>query len=801
MSVARRSGLGRSIGRRFLFEWAGVGVLAVLIALTGSLARLTSGADYLVYDTWLSLGARPVSSDIVLVEIDNASIAQLGRWPWPRSLHAQLARQLAKAGAAGVVYDVLFTETAPGDESLAAALALRPAFLPVLLSPEDEAGRRSVVRPAGPLEQAAAGLGHINLEVDSDGIVRSVAMFEGDEHSRWPQLMLTVWRAIRAGTVHLSGATSTAAMMPANGGTASESRFLIPFGRRAATFQHFSFAQVLAGGVPADALRGRIVLVGATASGLYDRFSTPVSGVLGPLPGVYIHANVLDALMSGTEIEPAPAWLGALAALVPVVLLLAGFLVLPPLGTLLLSGLLSGATLGGSALLLYGCRLWLSPVPAIVALVVMYPVWNWRRLEMTMAYLRRELRELASEPYLLPEAPGVAREYGGDPLEQQMALMAQAAQRLQDMKRFVWDSLDSVPEPILVADLRGVVLIVNQAARAHFGRLKAGSAEGRPMRDAFGALSLVKPIDTSAHAAALARKSWPVLLDPARAEFAELMAQGVEVRDALGRDYVLRYARCTNAQGDAVGWIAGLFDVTALREAERQREDALRLLSHDMRSPQASIVALVETERERGAFGSREAHDMMERIERYARRALHLADAFVQLARAESQEYTFEATSLVELLIVASDEVWPQAHAKRIQIETDFADDDGAWISADGSLMTRALVNLLNNAVKYSAPDTQVRCTLATEAGKQPARVICAIRDEGYGIPAEEQARLFEPFRRFHEGKRPEVSGAGLGMAFVKTVVTRHGGEIRVDSAVDEGTTVTLSIPAVDPPV
>jgi signal transduction histidine kinase len=190
---------------------------------------------------------------------------------------------------------------------------------------------------------------------------------------------------------------------------------------------------------------------------------------------------------------------------------------------------------------------------------------------------------------------------------------------------------------------------------------------------------------------------------------------------------------------------------------------------------------------------------VMDRIERYARRALTLADDFVQLARAESQVYALEPASLADLVIDASDEVWPQAHAKRIQIETVYADGEMGWINADRSLMTRALVNVLNNAVKYSPPDTRIVCTIQGE-NLTEGRVTCSIRDEGYGIPLEDQAKLFEPFRRFHAGKRPEVTGVGLGMAFVKTVVTRHGGEIDVESEPGKGTMLTMSLPALDAP-
>lgn len=798
----------------------GIGCLGIAVILLSSLGRLTASVDNLVYDRFLSLRAQPLLRDIVVLEIDNASIAQLGRWPWPRSVHARLLEQIAKAKPAAVIYDVLFTEANPEDAQLARAIALSPTYLPMLLTPPDSDGRRVAVEPVAPLAQAAAGLGHINLEVDSDGIVRSVARFEGGAASRWPQLMVPVVQAVERGALQLNERprrqSPDKAVPQSNGNDEGESRFLIPFGLNAQNYTKLSFASVLAGNVPADQLRGRIVLIGVTASGLYDRFATPVSGELGPLPGVYIHANVLDTLLTGRELEPAEPWVLFAVSLLPLAALLAGFLVLSPRRSLLLTVALGTLATAGSAVLLYGARLWMSPVPAVFGLIVVYPIWNWRRLEMTMAYLREELQRLADEPHLLPETPQRRREFGGDVLEQHMALMAQAAQRVQDMKRFVWDSLDSMPEPILVSDVQGIVLIANHAAKAHFAHLGAPLPEGRPMREVLGGLTLVKTIDSGSASDAennlLAHAQWPALLDPARREFAALMAQGVEVRDAHERDHLLRYANCTNEQGETTGWIAGLVDVSALHAAERQREDALRLLSHDMRSPQASILALVEIERARSEPVL--ARGLLERIERYAQRALTLADDFVQLARAESQTYVLEPVSMTELMIDASDEVWPQAHAKRITLQTDTGgeaaegEDEGHWICADRSLMTRALVNILNNAVKYSPPDTRITCSLkglGTTGGLAQAaapgavkRVSCTIRDEGYGIPEEQQAGLFERFRRFHETERPEVGGAGLGMAFVKTVVTRHGGNVDVVSAPGKGTAFTICLPALD---
>ncbi|PPK42843.1 CHASE2 domain-containing sensor protein [Trinickia symbiotica] len=792
-----RSRLGPSLGRRFLLEWIATGCFGIAFVALSSSWRLTASLDHLVYDEFLALSTRPVSNDIVVVEIDDDSIEALGRWPWPRNIHARLIDTLAKDGAAAIVYDVLFTEPGADDAALARAIASSRTYLPILLDSPDAAGHRAAVLPIAELAHAAAGLGHINFEVDKDGIVRSVAPYEGDARAWWPQLTVPVWHAVETGVIHLAGMKKARRAAPdlaemANPG--GDQRLLIPFSPLRQTYRKVSVAQVLAGTVPPDVVRGRIVLVGSTASGLYDHFATPMSGRSGIMPGVYAHASVLDMLLNGTAIRPVSP-LGLLAAwLLPLAALLVGFLVLSPMFSLALAIVLAGSALAVDAMLLHTLRLWVSPVPAILGLVAVYPVWSWRRLEMTMAYLRKELRHLADEPYLLPEAPTRQNEFMGDALEQQMSLMAQAARRARDMKRFVWDSLDNGPEPIFVADVNNVVLIANRAARAYCARLSAPGPEGWPLQAVLTDCAFSKTVGAEPEDELIARRDWPAVMNPTRPEYKRIMTNGIEVRCRDDRDYLLRYSECSNAFGEATGWIAGLVDTTALHEAERQREDALQLLSHDMRSPHASILALVEMERAR--IESEQVRNVMDRIARYATRALTLADDFVQLARAESQAYEFEPVNLADLVLDASDQVWPQAHAKRIRIDAELGDSEGCWIRADRSLLTRALVNILQNAIKYSPDDTRIACTiLPASASLAGGHVSCSIRDQGYGIPLDKQGRLFERFRRFHAGERPEVGGAGLGMAFVKTVVVRHGGEVAVHSEQGKGTEFVISLP------
>jgi CHASE2 domain-containing sensor protein/signal transduction histidine kinase len=789
------------LARRFVAEWLGVSCLGLVVVLLAVFAGLTASADHVVFDALLRFKSHPVSQDIVIVAIDDKSVSRLGRWPWRRQLHAQLLEKIATARPAAVIYDVLFTEPAEGDSDLARAVSLSPTFLPILL-PKEIDGHAAAIVPVEPLANSAAGLGHINLEVDSDGVLRSVAMFEDDRVSRWPQLALPVVRGIRDSKIVLADKQHPSSNFYERPRSTSnhDGRFLVPFSPLSDSYRTISFADVLDGVVPVNELNGKIVLIGVTASGLAAPFSTPVSGELGPLPGIDIHANVLDALLSGREIGPASRSLVFVLSCSPLLLLFGGLLVLSPLRLLVHTTILCASVALSSFALLSALRLWVSPMPAITGILIVFAIWNWRRLEMTMTYLRDGLQGLVDEPYVLPERPPHPREFRGDVLQQHMALMAQASRRVQDMRRFVSSSLESVPGPILVSDSRGLIVIANHAAKQHFQRLGASSPVGQLMRDALGNLQFVKTIEFDADTNAWIRTDWPAVLDPKRLEFSDLMESGIEVRDSDARDHLLRYARFTNAQNETTGWIASLVDVTALHVAQQHREDAMHLLSHEMRLPQASILALIQIERAR-PIDSPRMRELLSHVERYAHRTLTLADDFVQLSRAEWQSYSLEPVSLTEILLDACDEVWPQAQAKKMRLDTQYDSGDGYWVNADRALLTRALVNVLSNAVKYSPGGTTITCAIDDElvqSGRTPGFVQCTVRDQGYGIPEEQQPFLFERFRRFHEAERPEIRGAGLGMAFVRAVVVRHAGEIYVSSTPGKGTAITILLPSLD---
>ncbi|MDE2429274.1 MAG: HAMP domain-containing histidine kinase, partial [Burkholderiales bacterium] len=270
------------------------------------------------------------------------------------------------------------------------------------------------------------------------------------------------------------------------------------------------------------------------------------------------------------------------------------------------------------------------------------------------------------------------------------------------------------------------------------------------------------------------------------------MSQGIEVRDSLNNDLLIKSAPCYNAAQQLVGWIVSIVDITRIRAAERSRDETLHFISHDMRAPQASILALLELQQDSAT--ALPMAEFLSRIEKASRITLGLADNFVQLARAESQDYRFEELDFQEVLLDATEEMWSLARSKNIRIKSHIADGEFP-VKVDRALMTRVLTNLLSNAVKYSPRDTEITCSLDLEQNLADAKLICTISDQGYGIPRADQTKLFQRFQRFKSGDQPKNDGIGLGMVFVKAVLDRHQAQIDFTSIPNEGTTFKIKLP------
>ena len=419
-------------------------LLTALMAASGWLWRW----DQLLYDLQLSLLVSEPSDDIVIVAVDKQSLDSLGRWPWSRELHARLVEQLTLAGARAIVFDILFSEPLRSDPEadihlIQAVAASDRVFMPVIMEQQRLGGMLLETMPLPDLANVATGLGHVHMDLDADGIARGVYLYEGLGEAYWPHLMLSLQYWLEPGSL---GPMPISTASPNVHLISRRDRRLIPFAGPAGTYQHFSYSQVLEGGYQPDLFRGRIVLVGVTATGLGDALPTPVSGLGIPMPGVEINANILDSLRQGNAITPLgflPHLLvsGIIAAL-PLLLYAyfpTRFAPLVSLGVLLLFLVLVWV-------LLRGMYLWLPPSAALLGILLSYPFWSWRRLNLAVRYLNQQLERMQQEQRLLSmQQPRVDLTAALDFLRQLMPLKGWA---LYDGERQLAAEGESLGEPL-----------------------------------------------------------------------------------------------------------------------------------------------------------------------------------------------------------------------------------------------------------------------------------------------------------------------------------------------------------------
>ncbi|WP_339547080.1 CHASE2 domain-containing protein [Pseudomonas sp. RA_35y_Pfl2_P32] len=748
--------------RRMVREWLGVSL--ILLPLTAVLS-LSHGLTLsnLLYDNLRRLSPLPVDPRILIVTIDDYSLQQLGKWPWPRTLHADLLDRLTAAEPRGVLFDVIFSEPAPSpdnDQRLAQALCRAGnVFIPLLREGVARYGQSlGEIEPVAPLRHCAKAVGHINAEADADGKVRSVYLREGPPPQPRAQLAWLLYEASVDGPVALPGSSVPQTMQ----GWQRANSVRIPFISHPGGFPSVPYVSVLRGEVPAQLLRDRLILIGSIAPGLGDRYVTPQSASLGTTPGIEIQANLLNGLLQQRSILVlGTGWTLSLSTALVAGLL--GLLLFRPQRALWLTlGGMASALLVSALLLRAGW--WWSPMASLVGMLLGYLIWNWRRLSAVLAYFGWELERLDNEPKVFPERRRTAPP-AGDVLQGQIVALEQAMSRTRDTRRFIADGLEYLPVATLISGPDGRVLLANRNARALF----AGDLVGEPLMARLAGLGYP----------GLLEGALPAIATPGSSEF----------RDNQGRSLRLELAPLLPAEGGAaIGWLLSLTDLSLEREAEEQRAVLLRFLSHDLRAPHSAILALLDVQHQQGSADPQ----LHSQIELQVRKALGLTEAFVQLAKAESEAYQFAPSMFAMLVLDAFDQAMSSAQLKQIELLHDLDEEAEGMVLADQSLLTRALFNLLENAIKYSPAGSQVRVRVSCAQGW----LSCEISDQGRGIAAEEQPQLFSQYRRFASSQGSE--GLGLGLSMVKAVVDRHGGRILCESRVAQGTTFRVELPLLD---
>ncbi len=348
---------------------------------------------------------------------------------------------------------------------------------------------------------------------------------------------------------------------------------------------------------------------------------------------------------------------------------------------------------------------------------------------------------------------------------------------LQHERAKIGAILDGMVEGVLAVDGRGHVVLMNERARAMFG-LQAKHPEGTPLLEVVrhvGLHELVGQCRMSGEGTVVRR---------------ELRVAGAVERTVQANAVPLRLA------ADDPGVVMMLHDVTELRRLEQVRTEFVANVSHELRTPLTAIQGYLETLLS-GALEDREhARRFLEIVFRHTERLGRLLNDLTDLSNIELGRVILkiEPTRVDDVVESVLAIIRPRADAGGVTLTADLAARTPP-VQADRDRLAQILINLVDNAVKYTPRGGRVTVRAGPVAG---SRVVIAVEDTGAGIPAADLPRITERFYRVDKARSRELGGTGLGLAIVKHLVAAHGGQLDIESEVDRGTTVRVTLPGAE---
>jgi len=229
------------------------------------------------------------------------------------------------------------------------------------------------------------------------------------------------------------------------------------------------------------------------------------------------------------------------------------------------------------------------------------------------------------------------------------------------------------------------------------------------------------------------------------------------------------------------GAVIVLHDITELKRLARIRRDFVANVSHELRTPLTAVKGYAETLLESPCAQDEEAKMFIETIVRKANHMTRMVNDLLTLTRLESQPPQIPETAVDAASAMASavETCLPEARKKNMEIQS-LLPDQPLWVRAERDSLVQVFQNLLDNAVRYSHPNTPIRI----RAEVQAETVLFSVEDEGPGIPSEHQARVFERFYRVDRQRESATGSTGLGLAICRHIVQNMGGRIWVESPV-----------------
>lgn len=344
--------------------------------------------------------------------------------------------------------------------------------------------------------------------------------------------------------------------------------------------------------------------------------------------------------------------------------------------------------------------------------------------------------------------------------------------------------LSSMVEGVIAFDSNERLISLNRAA-ARLMSLDPRRVIGRPIQEVVRNTDLQKLVTRAL--------STPAGPEPAAADLT--LRPNPDSTDG-DRHFEAQAAPVLDAEGKQVGAVVVLHDTTRLRRLEAVRRDFVANVSHEIKTPISAIKAAIETLAEDPGMPEAPRANFTGIITRQADRLDAIVEDLLSLTRLEEDGKQaaddLEVYGLGPVILAACETCHAKATEKNIDLEID-APPLAARIVP--MLLEQALINLIDNAIKYSPASTTVKIT----ARKQGDRAVIAVADQGRGIEAEHLPRIFERFYRTDRARSRQLGGTGLGLSIVKHICETLGGKASVQSRLGRGSTFSMALNAAPP--
>ena len=352
---------------------------------------------------------------------------------------------------------------------------------------------------------------------------------------------------------------------------------------------------------------------------------------------------------------------------------------------------------------------------------------------------------------------------------------------LRSEKEKVDSILRCMVEGLVVIDPKGKVLLINEQAKTMFGVSEEQIRDG-----SFVEISRSPAMRT-------------ILRDVLAIDFSKnTYSKRVSVED--GRWFRVNAVSLRNGTERPSGSILVFHDITEIQRLETVRSDFVANVSHELRTPLTAIRGYVETLLQHPPSDPADANQFLTIIDRHSERLSRLTEDLLVLSDLESgaRKMTFKPVEAGQLVQGVLEIFWDRAAKKNVALS--YSSSPGLpLILGDYDRLQQLFINLVDNAVKHtpSGGSVTITATHAHFSAQADAWVELAVSDTGVGIADKDLPRLTERFYRVDKARSRELGGTGLGLAIVKHIVLAHGGELKIESAINHGTTVRVFLPAV----